>query len=46
MLITMLVGIFQHPMFWWLILPLIGVTLLVMFMLWESRLPKNLANRK
>ncbi len=46
MLITLFVAIFRHPMFWWLILPLIGVALLVVFMLWESRLPKNLTNRK
>jgi len=46
MLITLLVGIYRHPMFWWLIVPLIGVTLLVVFMLWESRIPKNLHSKR
>ena len=46
MLITLIVGILRHPMFWWLIMPLVGVTLLVGFMLWESRLPANLRHRR
>ncbi len=46
MLILMVIKIYSHPMFWWFIVPLVGTGLLVAFMLWESRLPKNLGNKK
>lgn len=42
MLVPMIMNIYAHPMFWWAIVPLIGVTLLVAFMLWESRFPNDM----
>jgi len=45
MLLVLITNIYRHPMFWWVIVPLIFTAFLVGFMLWEARFPKNMTRK-
>jgi hypothetical protein len=46
MLVELMISIYSHHIFWWVIVPLFLIALFVSFMIWESRFAKGMPHKK